>query len=97
MLDTAHKRALAAEVLASFGAARLPVTGSSMFPALCPGDLLDLRRPDVIQDGDIVVFERHGQFVAHRVVSQTSATIVTRGDRLRFPTLPSPPPKSSAK
>jgi signal peptidase I len=82
---------LAAEVLTSFGQARLPVTGSSMFPCMQPGDLLDVRRPSrPIQSGDVVVFQRHHRLVVHRVVSQTGDLIVTRGDRLRHPDAPVP-------
>jgi signal peptidase I len=80
---------LAAEVLASFGQARLPVTGSSMFPCMRPGDLLEIRRPSAaIQTGDVVVFERHGRLVVHRVVDRTGDLLITRGDRLRHPDAP---------
>lgn len=82
---------LAAEVLTSFGHARLPVTGSSMFPSLQPGDLLDVRRPTgPIQTGDVVVFQSHDRLVVHRVIGQTGDKLVTRGDRLRYPDAPIP-------
>jgi len=82
----ALKLDLAAEVLASFGQARLPVTGSSMFPCMQPGDLLEIRRAaGPIQTGDVVVFERHGKLVVHRVVDKTGDLLVTRGDRVRYP------------
>lgn len=85
----ALKLDLAAEVLASFGQARLPVTGSSMFPSMQPGDLLEIRRPTgPIHTGDVVVFERHGKLVVHRVVGQTGDLLVTRGDRVRNPDAP---------
>jgi signal peptidase I len=84
MPETHFKLDLAAEVLTSFGQARLPVTGSSMFPCMQPGDLLDVRRPDgPIQSGDVVVFQRHDRLVVHRVVGQNGPLVVTRGDRLR--------------
>jgi signal peptidase I len=82
---------LAAEVLASFGQARLPVTGSSMFPCMQPGDLLEIRRPaGPIRSGDVVIYQRHDRLVVHRVVGQTADLIVTRGDRLRHPDAPVP-------
>jgi len=88
-LVEALKLDLAAEVLASFGQARLPVTGSSMFPCMQPGDLLEIRRPaGPIQTGDVVVFQRHERLVVHRVVGQTGDLLVTRGDRLRYPDAP---------
>jgi signal peptidase I len=85
----AFKLDLVAEVLTSFGQARLPVTGSSMFPCLRPGDLLEIRRPaGVIQTGDVVVFERHGRLVVHRVIGCAGDLLITRGDRLRHPDAP---------
>jgi len=90
-LVEALKLDLAAEVLASFGQARLPVTGSSMFPSMQPGDLLEIRRSaGPIQTGDVVVFERHGRLVVHRVVGQTGDLLITRGDRVRYPDAPVP-------
>lgn len=86
----AIKLDLAAELLATCGQARLPVTGSSMAPALWPGDLLDVHRSAAIRPGDVVVYRRHGRLVAHRVVAQTGDTIVTQGDRLKYPDDPVP-------
>ena len=83
---------LAKNVLTSFAQALLPVTGSSMFPCMQPGDLLEIRRSDCpIQIGDVVVFDRHGRLVVHRVVGRTGDLLITRGDRLRYPDAPVPP------
>jgi signal peptidase I len=82
---------LAAEVLTSFGQARLPVTGSSMFPCMQPGDMLEIRRPaGPLQTGDVVVYLRHARLVVHRVAGQTGDLLLTRGDRLRYPDAPVP-------
>ncbi len=90
MLETL-KLDLAAEVLTSFGEARLPVTGDSMFPCMRPGDVLSISRSgEAIREGDVVVFERHRRLVAHRVVDCTGAFIITRGDRLRHSDQPVP-------
>ena len=90
MVETV-KLDLAAEVLSLFGHARLPVAGSSMFPCMQPGDMLEIRRPaGPIQTGDVVVFLRHARLIVHRVVGQTGDLLVTRGDRLRFPDAPVP-------
>ena len=61
---------LAAEVLRSSGELRLRVNGSSMLPAVWPGDLLlvSSREATEAQPGDIVLFKRKGGLVAHRVV-----------------------------
>jgi signal peptidase I len=91
MTEAHLKLDLAAEVLTSCGQARLPVTGSSMFPCMQPGDLLEIRRPAApIRSGDVVVFQRHDRLVVHRVVGQAGDLIVTRGDRLRHPDAPVP-------
>jgi len=85
------KRSLAAEVLASFGEARLPVNGFSMFPCMRPGDLLEIRRANgPIPIGEVVVFERHGHLVVHRVIRQSDACLITQGDRLYHPDEPVP-------
>ena len=83
------KRGLFLEVLRSFGAARLAVTGTSMLPAIWPGDVLEVRRQGVgdAQRGDVVLFRRDGRLVAHRVVErldrESGNLLVTRGDRQR--------------
>jgi len=83
------KLGLATEVLASFGQALLPVTGSSMFPRMQPGDLLEIRSPShPIRTGEVVVFLLHARLVVHRVVSRTGDLYITRGDRRRFPDAP---------
>ena len=77
---------LAAEVLRSFGKLRLRTTGASMLPTVWPGDVLSVRRHNVVEalPGDIVLFEREGRLVAHRVVERTicqdKMQWVTRGD-----------------
>jgi len=77
---------LAAEVLRSSGKLRLRVTGTSMLPAVWPGDILSLRSHGVVDalPGDIVLFGREGRLVAHRVVERTigqdKMQWVTRGD-----------------
>jgi signal peptidase len=77
---------LAAEVLRSFGKLRLGTTGASMLPAVWPGDILSLCGHRVVDalPGDIVLFEREGRLVAHRVVERTicqdKMQWVTRGD-----------------
>jgi signal peptidase I len=85
---------LAAEVVRSFGTLRLQVTGCSMLPAVWPGDVLLAQREDIakISRGDIVLFSRGGQLVAHRVVSTVSGPegpcLITRGDAQLAPDSP---------
>jgi hypothetical protein len=57
-----------------------------MLPTVWPGDVLSVRRHNVVEalPGDIVLFEREGRLVAHRVVERTicqdKMQWVTRGD-----------------
>jgi hypothetical protein len=79
---------LVAEVLRSSGELRLRVTGSSMLPAVWPGDVLSVcgRTATQALPGDIILFARQGRLIAHRVIERTihqgAPCWVTRGDRL---------------
>jgi hypothetical protein len=80
---------LSLEVLQSFGQAKLAITGTSMLPSIWPGDILEVHRQSLaeIPPGEIVLFERDGRLLAHRVVEKVGgperALLTTRGDRLR--------------
>jgi hypothetical protein len=76
------KNALAAESIRRCGELRLRVTGSSMLPAIWPGDVLLIHHcnPEVAGVGDIVLFTRHSRLFAHRVVSRSGDGLVTQGD-----------------
>lgn len=75
---------LAAETLRRTGRLRLRAQGSSMLPAICPGDVLRVKRVvlDRVECGDVVLYQRDGRFFAHRVVGRRPGTLVTRGDAL---------------
>jgi signal peptidase I len=84
---------LAEEVIRTFGEVRLRVFGTSMVPAMLPGDLVTVRRAtmDEISAGEVVLFAQNGRLFVHRVVSQKAivpagktedACLATRGDRL---------------
>ena len=86
---------LAEEVIRKFGEVRLRVFGTSMAPAILPGDVVLVRRavPDEISLGDVVLFEKEGRFFVHRSVGRTAERLaednagepclITRGDRLQ--------------
>jgi signal peptidase I len=76
---------LAAEVADSFGRVRLRVAGTSMAPAIRPGDLLSVEPADPaeLSPGEIVVFAREGRLIAHRLVGIGNGFLLTRGDRAR--------------
>jgi hypothetical protein len=65
---------LATEVLRSAGELRLKVTGSSILPAVWPGDAVTACRRSAAQSlpGDIILFARQGRLFAHRVVDRTA-------------------------
>jgi hypothetical protein len=80
---------LAGEIVQTFGEVRLRVFGTSMAPAILPGDLVSVQRAGLgeISTGEIVLFARRGGLAMHRVVGRTTALgqpcLITRGDRLR--------------
>jgi hypothetical protein len=88
---------LAGEVVRTFGEVRLRVFGTSMAPAILPGDLISVQRAVIseISSGDIVLYAREGRMFAHRVVDRTDSPegslLIARGDRLRH----NDPPVSS--
>jgi hypothetical protein len=95
---------LAEEVVRTFGEVRLRVFGTSMMPALLPGDLATIRRASLgdISTGDVVLFLQRGRLFVHRVVGQAILSgagrsgepwLITRGDRLRH----DDPPVSSCE
>lgn len=73
---------LAADSLRASGRLRMRVAGSSMLPAIRPGDLVTVRRgaPAEARAGDVILFHRDGRFFTHRVVSRQGESLVTRGD-----------------
>jgi signal peptidase len=82
------KRQLVVDTLGTFGRIRLQVTGSSMLPAVWPGDILSVCHSEIahVAVKDIVLSERQGRLCAHRVVDKIAGTesvcLITRGDRL---------------
>jgi len=99
MIDTRSelKGQLFLEILKSSGRAKPAVAGTSMLPSLWPGDILEVHRQSVaeVSPGDIVLFERDGHVLAHRVVGKLGGPertlLITRGDRLSRPDSPVSP------
>jgi signal peptidase I len=79
-----QKLELAAEVLGSSGIIRLQVSGTSMVPAIWPGDVVSIERAaaNEIVPGDIVLVARDGRFFVHRVIEKRDCLWITRGDSL---------------
>ncbi|HKV23586.1 MAG TPA: signal peptidase I [Candidatus Acidoferrum sp.] len=87
---------LLAEALGLNGSIRLPATGTSMVPAIHPGDTLTIHpvKECEVAVGDLVVFAAEEALVVHRVVRISKQTgerqLVTRGDRLLRDDAPTP-------
>jgi hypothetical protein len=87
---------LAAAILRSGAAIRLRALGTSMLPAVWPGDLLTITPVPygAIRAGEIVLCVRNGRFCIHRLMHVGSingdANWITRGDSLAHhdPALP---------
>ncbi|HYN16284.1 MAG TPA: S24/S26 family peptidase [Terriglobales bacterium] len=75
---------MAAQALRRFGELRLRVSGSSMLPALWPGDLVVIRSAALaeLSRGDLVLFLRQDRFFVHRVLAVSGSGLLTRGDAL---------------
>ncbi|MGC2463586.1 MAG: signal peptidase I, partial [Candidatus Acidiferrum sp.] len=79
---------LVAESVRMCGDIRLPAVGTSMVPAIQPGDVLTIQPvdPKEVSRGDIVVYAREEMLVVHRIVRtspySSGHNLVTRGDRL---------------
>jgi signal peptidase I len=82
---------LAEEVIRKFGTVRLRVQGTSMTPAIRPGDTISIQRthPREIETGEIIFFSRDGRMYAHRVIRRVHADgeikFITQGDRMQHP------------
>lgn len=75
---------LFADLLRQFGTAKLSVTGASMLPTIWPGDVLTVQRKKLggLRAGQIVLAERDGQFIAHRIMSVDGDRVITQGDSM---------------
>ena len=81
---------LVAEVARRFGEVRFRATGASMMPVVRPGDVLTVRRCGMagLQLGHIVLYQREGKLVAHRIIHIHDDLLTTRGDSVRRDDLP---------
>jgi hypothetical protein len=89
MVESA-KCELAAEIVRAYGAVQFRATGSSMLPAVWPGDILSVRRRPFaeLSPGRILLCYRNQSFVAHRLISKHAGVFITQGDSLLFEDVP---------
>jgi len=78
------KLELATEVLSSGSAIRLRALGTSMLPAIWPGDVLRIEHKPAqeIVPGDIVLVARGNRLFVHRLIEKHNSQWITRGDSL---------------
>jgi signal peptidase I len=76
---------LVRDVARQFGEVRVKIIGSSMIPAIWPGDVLTVRHrePAELQPGQIVLYQREEMLIAHRITSIQGANVITRGDSVQ--------------
>jgi hypothetical protein len=79
-----HKLELAVEVLTSGYRLRLRAFGTSMLPAIWPGDILsvDPKPEQEIVAGDMVLVARRNRFFIHRLIEKHDSRWIIRGDSL---------------
>ena len=92
------KCALFAQVISRHGVAKLKAWGTSMVPAILPGDTLIVQRQQIadLAVGDVAVYLRSGRVFAHRVtrvVNEPVVALITRGDAMHA----DDPPVSAAQ
>jgi signal peptidase I len=70
------------DLLSKGQAVQVSVRGMSMFPLLMKGDVVLVKPVTYVElrKGDIVVFERNGIWVAHRLIRKYDGNILTNGD-----------------
>ena len=79
---------LVGELVRNFGWACVSVRGTSMTPAVQPGDILSIQHVDFqeISIGQIVLYARDGRLITHRAVEKSADPqaphLVTCGDRV---------------
>src|ERR1700733_5673001 len=71
---------LVLDVARTSGEVSLKLTGTSMLPAVWPGDVVTVRRCDLaeLQPRQIVLFHREGTLVAHRVLLASQNQLITQ-------------------
>lgn len=86
MLNVAERRgALIVSLLQGGHSAQLTAFGTSMRPAILPGDKITVAPTtrEELRNGDVVLFIRSQQLVVHRVIAL--APLTTRGDAFASP------------
>lgn len=88
---------LGAELLSSGMTVRIKVSGHSMYPALRPGDTVEIMPVEpgaLLNNGDLIAIKRDSDFIVHRFLGyyerEGSRWLFTRGDSVLHPDNPFP-------
>ena len=76
------------DALETAGQLPVPVRGGSMGPWIRSGDTVVVERAVDVRAGEVLVFERDGRLIAHRVIARTEDGWITRGDAVERSDLP---------
>ena len=82
-MDNLARQNIAKELLANDKIAEIQAVGFSMFPSFWPRFVHYVCKcdPATLKRGNVIVFQRSdNKWIAHRVVSNSDGTIITRGD-----------------
>ncbi|GIJ36394.1 signal peptidase I [Micromonospora sediminimaris] len=73
---------LIAHALSAGRTARIPVTGSSMWPAIDPGSVVTVEPAawPQIRPGDVVAYRHQDTVIVHRVIERRDDHLITAGD-----------------
>jgi signal peptidase I len=92
-VDTKTGEALFRELIREGLNVYAKATGPSMFPIIRAGDkvLVEPKSGAEINIGDIVLYEKDGSYIIHRLIRKTGqSTVVTKGDNLSWSDSPIP-------
>jgi signal peptidase len=82
----AERRAVSCELVSEVarlaGEVRLKLTGTSMMPAMWPGDIVTVQRCQLadLRPGHVALCRVEGKLLAHRVMRTFHDRLITRGD-----------------
>ncbi|MBU0486939.1 MAG: hypothetical protein KKA07_05780 [Bacteroidetes bacterium] len=84
MTETTHIQDITAELLRMKKLLRVPLGGRSMYPFMRQGDIAIVIpfEAEKIKKGDVVVFQRNGKLLAHRMLGERDGYYRIKGDAL---------------
>ena len=65
----------------------IQITGYSMYPTLREGEVVDCEAGSDYRVGDIIVFDKSGSIIGHRILGVLGGKFITKGDHNLIPDL----------